>query len=129
MKTTRRTNYKIDNGFKSLCITVRVFFLFSLSLCLFMPFSLHAENHQIQEIKTPTKQNSIIIVYQKSQGVSQQLTDIVKHFSVNQSFDKNKYYPDDFSVALNKNIARSLGIKLASNRTIINLIKKAEKNQ
>ena len=72
---------------------------------------------------------AIAAIYSKPKQISHQITSIMKTFFTHGYFKKNIYYPDDFSVALNKNIARSLGIKLASNRAIIKHIKKAEKKQ
>jgi len=75
------------------------------------------------------KAGAIAAIYSEPKQISRQITSIIKSFFNRGSFNKTVYYPADFSVALNKNIARSLGIKLATNRTIINRIKKAEKKQ
>jgi len=75
------------------------------------------------------KSGAIAAIYSKPEQISQQISDITKSFFIHQSFKKTTYYPNDFSLALNKNIARSLGIKLAPSQTIVNQIKKAEKNQ
>ncbi len=73
------------------------------------------------------KAGAIAAIYSKPEQISEQLTIIIKSFFINKSFQQKKYYPDKYSVALNKNIARSLGIKLTSDKAIITKMKKAEK--
>ncbi len=74
------------------------------------------------------KAGAIAAIYSKPEQISQQINNIVKSYFKNNSFKNKYYYPNQFSVALNKNIARSLGIKLAPNNVIINQIILAEKN-
>ena len=74
------------------------------------------------------KAGAIAAIYSEPEQISRQINDIVNDFFKNNRFQNKKYYPIEFSVALNKNIARSLGIKLASDNAIIKQIKKAEKN-
>ena len=76
--------------------------------------------------KAYVKAGAIAALYSKPQQIAKQATDISKYFLNKGKFNSKKAYPEDFSVALNKNIARSLGIKLLPKETIIKLIKKAE---
>ncbi len=75
------------------------------------------------------KAGAIAAIYSKPEQISSQIGSIVISYFKNKKFKKKQYYPDEFSVALNKNIARSLGIKLEPNSTIIKKIKKAEASQ
>ena len=75
--------------------------------------------------KAYVKAGAIAAIYSKPEQISKQVLSIVDGFLSNNAFEHNNYYPDDFSIALNKNIARSLGIKLASEKSIIKQIKKA----
>ena len=72
------------------------------------------------------KAGAIAAVFSQPQQISQQATDIAIHFMNNASFRKTGYYPDDFSVAVNRKVARSLGIHLESTAVIIQKIKQAE---
>jgi ABC-type uncharacterized transport system substrate-binding protein len=72
------------------------------------------------------KAGAIAALYSKPQQIAKQASDISKYFLNKGKFSSKRFYPEDFSVALNKNIARSLGIKLLPEETIIKLIKKAE---
>lgn len=72
---------------------------------------------------------AIAAIYSKPEQISQQITNISINYFIKNIFENKEYYPDKFSVALNKNIARSLGIKLSTNETIIQQIKKAEMQQ
>jgi len=74
------------------------------------------------------KAGAVAAIYSKPEQISDQISRIVKQYFMLNEFENLEYYPDDFSVALNKKIARSLGINLASNQTIIKQIKKAEIN-
>jgi len=74
------------------------------------------------------KAGAIAAIYSEPEQISRQINDIVNDYFKNSRFQNKKYYPVEFSVALNKNIARSLGIKLATDNAIIKQIKKAEKN-
>jgi len=73
------------------------------------------------------KAGAIAAVYSKPEQISKQISNISSLFFINKSFSQKEYYPDEFSVALNKKIARSLGIKIATNESITQQIKKAEK--
>ena len=75
------------------------------------------------------KAGAIAAVYSKPKQVSNQLTGIIEHFFIKNTFNKKVYYPKSFSVSLNKNIAHSLRIKLASKKSIVDQIIKAEKNK
>jgi len=75
------------------------------------------------------KAGAIAAIYSKPEQISHQISDIVSDYFKTNRFKNKKYYPVEFSVALNKNIARSLGIKLVSDNAIIKQIKKAEKNK
>ncbi|RDH84436.1 MAG: hypothetical protein DIZ80_02865 [endosymbiont of Galathealinum brachiosum] len=75
------------------------------------------------------KAGAIAAIYSKPEQVSNQLTNIIEYFFTKHSFEQPVYYPEKFSVALNKNIARSLGIKLATKKSILDQIIKAEKNK
>jgi len=72
---------------------------------------------------------AIAAIYSEPKQISEQIINISTRYFIKNKFEKNEYYPDIFSVALNKNIARSLGIKLATNKAIIQQIKKAEMQQ
>lgn len=69
---------------------------------------------------------AIAAIYSEPEQISEQIINISASYFINNEFEKKEYYPDDFSVALNKNVARSLGIKLSANKAIIRQIKKAE---
>jgi len=75
--------------------------------------------------KAYVKAGAIAAIYSKPEQISKQVLGIVKNYFSRNEFEHKNYYPDDFSIALNKNIARSLGIKLASEKSIIKHIKKA----
>jgi len=77
--------------------------------------------------KAYVRAGAIAAIYSKPEQISEQITIISDNYFTNNEFEKKEYYPDTFSVALNKNIARSLGIKLSTNKAIIQQIKKAEK--
>jgi ABC-type uncharacterized transport system substrate-binding protein len=72
------------------------------------------------------KAGAIAAVYSTPEQISKQIKQLINLFFINKQFNHKTYYPKDFSVALNKKIARSLGIKLTSNKAIIKQIKKAE---
>lgn len=72
------------------------------------------------------KAGAIAAVYSKPEQISKQISNISDLFFINKIFSQKEYYPDEFSIALNKKIARSLGIKLATNESITQQIKKAE---
>ncbi len=72
------------------------------------------------------KAGAIAAIYSKPDQISKQVVNITRYFFSNGSFKYNKYYPDNFSIALNKNVARSLGIKLTAEKAIIKHIKIAE---
>ena len=75
------------------------------------------------------KAGAIAAVYSKPEQISLQLVNITQHFMQHSFFDKKRFNPNDFSVAINRNIARSLGIKIASDTSIIKHIKIAEKRK
>jgi len=75
--------------------------------------------------KAYVKAGAIAAIYSKPEQISKQILDIAKNFFTNGTFKHKNHYPEEFSVALNKNIARSLGIKLESEKIIIKQIKKA----
>lgn len=77
--------------------------------------------------KAYVKAGAIAAVYSKPEQISQQLADISNQFLKIGSFQKPVYYPDDFSVALNKKLAKSLGINMKNEAVIIKRIKKAER--
>jgi len=72
------------------------------------------------------KAGAIAAIYSEPTQISQQMASIINEFILQKSFSKNHYYPTDFSVALNTNVANSLGIDLESSASIIRRIKKAE---
>jgi len=76
--------------------------------------------------KSYVKAGALAAIYSKPEQISQQAAHIARIFLANNRFIHEIYYPDEFSVASNKNIARSLGIKLATNEAIIKQIKMAE---
>jgi len=69
---------------------------------------------------------AIAAIYSEPEQISKQVTQITNSYFIRSSFKKDRYYPNEFSVALNKNIAHSLGIKLSTNESIVKQIKKAE---
>ena len=77
--------------------------------------------------KAYVKAGAIAAVYSKPEQISQQLADISHHFLKTGSFQKPLHYPKDFSVALNKKLAKSIGINMKNETVIIKRIKKAER--
>ncbi len=78
--------------------------------------------------KAYVKAGAIAAIYSKPAQISKQLSSITGDFFNHHAFKKSRYFPDDFSVAINRSIARSLGIKLDSDKLIIEKIKMAEKH-
>ncbi|VAW63421.1 hypothetical protein MNBD_GAMMA10-2179 [hydrothermal vent metagenome] len=74
------------------------------------------------------KAGAIAAVYSEPFQISRQTTEIIQRFFKNNEFDQLAYQPNDFSVALNRKVAHSLGINLPEKSLIINAIKRAEKN-
>lgn len=79
--------------------------------------------------KAYVKAGAIAALYSKPEQISQQTMDITRHFFEAGTFKLKTYYPESFSIALNKKVARSLGIKLKKNTEIIKQIKKTENIQ
>lgn len=77
--------------------------------------------------KAYVKAGAIAAVYSEPEQISQQLADISDQFLMKGSFQKSIYYPVDFSIALNKKLAKSLGINMKTEAVIIKRIKKAER--
>jgi len=75
--------------------------------------------------KAYVKAGAIAAIYSKPEQISKQILNIANNFFTNGAFKHKNHYPEEFSVALNKNIARSFGIKLKSEKIIIKQIKKA----
>ncbi len=72
------------------------------------------------------KAGAIAAIYSEPTQISQQMAGIINEFMINKRFSNRNYYPDDFSIALNINVANSLGISLDNSAAIIRRIKKAE---
>lgn len=79
--------------------------------------------------KAYVKAGAIAAIYSKPEQISQQAANISNDFLKSKAFKQRVYYPDDFSVALNRKLARSLGINMKSNSAIVKKIKKAEKRR
>jgi len=75
------------------------------------------------------KAGAIAAVYSKPEQISKQTASIADTFLRTGSFKQNSYQPADFSIAINKKLAKSLGIKIKSEADIINQIIKAERKQ
>lgn len=73
------------------------------------------------------KAGAIAAVYSQPGQISKQAVKIADYLLVNKRFKKKKYYPEEFSVALNNKVAHSLGIDLETSSTIVKRIKEAEK--
>ena len=61
--------------------------------------------------------------------ISDQAYNIVNSYLKNGKFSREVYYPDDFSVAINRKVARTLNINLKTEDTLIRLIKREESRQ
>jgi len=79
--------------------------------------------------KSYVKAGAVAAIYSKPEQISQQAVNIASLFLTNKIFKHENYYPEEFSVVSNKNIAHSLGIKLNTDKAIINQIKMAEENK
>ena len=77
--------------------------------------------------KAYVKAGAIAAIYSQPYQISKQTTDIIQNFFKNGIFKHKEYHPEDFSVALNKKVAHSLGIHLPEKSIIIRKIKMAEK--
>jgi len=79
--------------------------------------------------KAYVKAGAIAAVYSRPEQISQQAAVISDNFLISNNFEQRVYFPDDFSVALNRKLARSLGINMKSDSAIIKKIKKAERKK
>ncbi len=75
------------------------------------------------------KAGAIAAIYSEPAQISEQATGIILDFFKHHKFHQKEYLPDDFSVALNKKVARSLGINLPEKEDIITAIKNIEKRR
>ncbi len=75
------------------------------------------------------KAGAIAAIYSEPSQISKQVTGIILNFFKHHKFHQQEYLPDDFSIALNKKVARSLGINLPEKKTIITTIKNIEKRK
>lgn len=79
--------------------------------------------------KAYVKAGAIAAVHSKPEQISNQAASIANNF-LNKGYFKQKIYqPEEFSVALNKRLAKSLDINMKSESAIIKRIKKAEKSK
>jgi len=72
---------------------------------------------------------AIAAIYSQPQQISQQAAKIIEQTLNTGQILKKRYQPDDFSVSLNQQVARSLGIKLPEVSRIIQHIKQLEAEQ
>ncbi len=72
------------------------------------------------------KAGAIAAVYSQPEQISDQTVKLVRYYLEHGYFSKRQYYPENFSVALNGKVARSLGINLDASSTIVRHIKEAE---
>jgi len=79
--------------------------------------------------KAYVKAGAIAAVYSQPNQISKQTISIIKRFFKKHFFKRKEYHPKNFSVALNKKVARSLGISLPEKSLIIKRIKLAEKHK
>lgn len=77
--------------------------------------------------KAYVKAGAIAAIYSSAEQISAQAVHLTKEFFQNNSFDKTHYYPDDFSILLNHNVARSLGLSLPDDSAVAEQIKLSEK--
>lgn len=75
------------------------------------------------------KAGAIAAIYSEPAQISQQVTAIILDYFRHHKFHQKEYLPDDFSVALNKKVARSLGINLPEKEVIISRIKNIKKRR
>jgi len=79
--------------------------------------------------KAYVKAGAIAAVYSKPEQISKQTAVITNNFLKNNFFSQNIYQPNDFSVALNHKLAKSLGINIKSESEILKQIKQAERRR
>lgn len=77
--------------------------------------------------KAYVKAGAIAAIYSKPEQISTQAINISNRFFKEKKFDKNIYYPTDFSVSLNHKVAHSMSIKLPETSSITEQIKRSEK--
>ncbi len=73
------------------------------------------------------KAGAVAAVYSEPEQISTQAVKISIGILEGRGFEKKRYYPEDFSIALNYKVARSLGISLDSSSEIHTRIRQAEK--
>lgn len=73
------------------------------------------------------KAGAIAAVYSQPEQISLQVSKIARNLATHGKFNQKKYYPEEFSIALNTQVARSLGIHLDEDAIILERIKKAER--
>jgi len=75
------------------------------------------------------KAGAIAAVYSEPVQISEQAARITGNYFQSSAFTQTIFYPDEFSISVNNKVARSLGIRLPENTSIIKQIKKAERTQ
>lgn len=78
--------------------------------------------------KSLTHAGAIAAIYSEPEQISQQAVKIARQILRGEATEKY-YSPDDFSVSLNFQVARSLGYRFGNEDTIVQLIKTYEKQQ
>lgn len=76
--------------------------------------------------KAYVRAGAIAAVYSKPEQISKQTASIANNFLKRGMFKQDIYQPKEFSIALNKKLAKSLGIKIKSESDIVKHITRAE---
>lgn len=76
--------------------------------------------------KSYVRAGAIASLYSEYEQISNQAHIIISNFLRTGRFDRNIYYPSDFSLAINRKVARTLNIRLKPKEEIIRLIKQDE---
>jgi ABC-type uncharacterized transport system substrate-binding protein len=73
------------------------------------------------------KAGAIAALFSELEQISDQAHNIISRHLATGKFDRTTFYPDDFSIAINRKVARTLDINLKTEDRLIRLIKKDEK--
>ena len=75
------------------------------------------------------KAGAIASLFSELDQISNQAYEMIEQFLVSGKFEEQIYYPEYFSIAINRKVARTLNISLQDEDTLISLIKNDERNQ
>ena len=75
------------------------------------------------------KAGAIAALFSEFEQIAGQAVDIISTHLGSGKFAKTRFYPNDFSIALNRKVARTLNINLKTEDTLIRLIKRDERRQ